>query len=178
MVSDQQQNNALGQLDAVIDQTVSHISDFTKNPSDFTRNRKLNASTTIKVTLNMQGNSLNTELIEAFPNLDDRMTASAYEQQKDKLTPELFQHIFEEYNKSLKKAARAERAVYDRIIIWNFVFVVISTAVIMFYVNKSNKKLLEAINNSKETVKTEKLDKRNDYRKSTKKVVKKNHEEV
>ena len=57
------------------------------NPSDFTRNRKLNASTTIKVTLNMQGNSLNTELIEAFPNLDDRMTASAYEQQKDKLTP-------------------------------------------------------------------------------------------
>lgn len=75
MVSDQQQNNALGQLDAVIDQTVSHISDFTKNPSDFTRNRKLNANTTIKVTLNMQGNSLNTELIEAFPNLDDRMTA-------------------------------------------------------------------------------------------------------
>lgn len=101
MVSDQQQNNALGQLDAVIDQTVSHISDFTKNPSDFTRNRKLNASTTIKVTLNMQGNSLNTELIEAFPNLDDRMTASAYEQQKDKLTPELFQHIFEEYNKTM-----------------------------------------------------------------------------
>ena len=48
----------------------------------------------------------------------------------------------------------------------------------MFYVNKSNKKLLEAINNSKETVKIEKLDKRNDYRKSTKKVVKKNHEEV
>ena len=86
--------------------------------------------------------------------------------------------VFEEYNKSLKKAAKAERAVYDRIIIWNFVFVVISTAVIMFYVNKSNKKLLEAINNSKETVKIEKLDKRNDYRKSTKKVVKKNHEEV
>lgn len=101
MVSDQQQNNALGQLDAVIDQTVSHISDFTKNPSDFTRNRKLNASTTIKVTLNMQGNSLNTELIEAFPNLDDRMTASAYEQQKDKLTPELLQHVFEEYNKTM-----------------------------------------------------------------------------
>ena len=63
MVSDQQLNTALGQLDVVIDQTVSHISDFTKNPSDFTRNRKLNASTTIKVTLNMQGNSLNTELI-------------------------------------------------------------------------------------------------------------------
>jgi thiol-disulfide isomerase/thioredoxin len=86
--------------------------------------------------------------------------------------------VFEEYNKSLKEAEKAEKAVYNRIIIWNFVFVVISTAVIMLYVNKSNKKLLETINNSKETVKVEKLDKKNDYHKSNKKVVKKNHEEV
>ena len=109
--------------------------------------------------------------------------ASDYDEQIKTAIKDLYESkekydVFEEYNKSLKKAAKAERAVYDRIIIWNFVFVVISTAVIMFYVNKSNKKLLEAINNSKETVKIEKLDKRNDYRKSTKKVVKKNHEEV
>lgn len=75
MVSDQQLNTALGQLDSVIDDVTSHIQDFTKSPNDFTRNRKLNAATTIKVTLNMQGNSLNIELIDAFPNLDDRMTA-------------------------------------------------------------------------------------------------------
>ncbi len=43
----------LDELDAVIDQTVSDIGLYTKNPSDFTRNRKLNATTTIKVTLNM-----------------------------------------------------------------------------------------------------------------------------
>ena len=68
MVSDQQLNTALGQLDSVIDDVTSHIQDFAKSPNDFTRNRKLNATTTIKVTLNMQGNSLNTELIDAFPN--------------------------------------------------------------------------------------------------------------
>lgn len=45
-------------LDTVIDQTVADIGLYTKNPGDFTRNRKLNATTTIKVTLNMQGNSL------------------------------------------------------------------------------------------------------------------------
>lgn len=103
MISDQQLNTALGQLDSVIDDVTSHIQDFAKSPNDFTRNRKLNATTTIKVTLNMQGNSLNTELIDAFPNLDDRMTASAYEQQKAKLTPDVFKYIFDAYNKTLLK---------------------------------------------------------------------------
>lgn len=94
------QPTALKQLDGVIADVVAHISDFTKSSNDFTRNRKLNATTTIKVTLNMQGNSLNTELIDAFPNLDDRMTASAYVQQKAKLTPDVFKYIFNAYNKT------------------------------------------------------------------------------
>lgn len=93
-----QQYTALQQLNGVISDTVSHISDFTKNPADFTRDRKLNASTTIKVTLNMEGQSLNTEMIHAFPDMDDRMTTSAYEQQKAKLTPEIFIHLLNEYN--------------------------------------------------------------------------------
>ena len=45
----------------------------------------------------MQGNSLNAELLDAFPNLDERMTASAYEQAKGKLKPEIFEHILKEY---------------------------------------------------------------------------------
>ena len=92
----------LDELDAVIDQTVANIGLYIKNPSDFTRNRKLNATTTIKVTLNMQGNSLNAELLDAFPNLDERMTASAYEQAKGKLKPEIFEHILQEYNKTTR----------------------------------------------------------------------------
>ncbi len=109
--------------------------------------------------------------------------ASDYDDQIKTAIKELYDSedkydVFEEYNKSLKEAKKAERAVYNRIIIWNFVFVVISTVVIILYVNKSNKKLLETINNSKETVKVEKLDNKNDYHKTAKKVVKKNHEEV
>ena len=93
-----QQYTALQQLDDVISDMVSHISDFTKNPADFTRDRKLNVATTIKVTLNMEGQSLNTEMIHAFPDMDDRMTTSAYEQQKAKLTPDMFMAMFNDYN--------------------------------------------------------------------------------
>ena len=91
---------ALQELDEVIQKVVSYISDFTKKKSDFTRNRKLNAEDTIKTALNMAGQSINTELIKAFPDISDRMTASAYEQQKAKLTQELMLHIFNEYNKT------------------------------------------------------------------------------
>lgn len=97
------QLSPLEQLNSVITDTVSHISDFTKNPSDFTRNRKLNAESTIKVTLNMAGQSLNKELIDAFPLMDDRMTSSAFIQQKNKLSPELFMHIFKEFNNTTHK---------------------------------------------------------------------------
>ncbi len=90
----------LHQLDSVISETVSHIHDFTKSPTDFTRNRKLNAETTIKTILNMQGNSLNAELLDAFPDINDRMTASAFEQAKDKLQPDVFKHILNEYNQT------------------------------------------------------------------------------
>ena len=93
-----QQYTALQQLDGVIQNMVSHIPDYTKNPADFTRDRKLNASTTIKVTLNMEGQSLNTEMIHAFPDMDDRMTTSAYEQQKAKLTPDIFMALLNDYN--------------------------------------------------------------------------------
>lgn len=92
------QQYTLNELDTVIAQTVDNIGLYSKKPSDFSRNRKLNATTTIKVTLNMQGNSLNAELLDAFPNLDERMTASAYEQAKGKLKPEIFENILKEYN--------------------------------------------------------------------------------
>ena len=91
----------LKKLREVIDETVTHIQDFTKSPTDFIRNRKLNAKTTLELILNMQGNSLNAELLNAFPDADERMTASAFEQAKGKLTPEVFRYIFDEYNKAM-----------------------------------------------------------------------------
>ena len=74
--------------------------------NDFTRNRKLNATTTLKTILNMQGNSINAELLDAFPDIDDRMTASAFEQAKEKLNREVFDYILKEMecdNKSGKE---------------------------------------------------------------------------
>ena len=58
----------LDELDAVIDQTVANIGLYTKNPSDFTSNRKLNATTTIKVTLNIlyRISVLSSQNIESF----------------------------------------------------------------------------------------------------------------
>lgn len=94
-------DNPIQQLKKVIDRSTSEIHNFTRKPTDFTRNRKLNAKTTIQVTLNMQGNSLNAELLNAFPDINDRMTASAYEQAKDKLKPELFEYILHNYNKTM-----------------------------------------------------------------------------
>lgn len=95
------QNTVLEQLNNVITDTASIIQLFVKDPlRDFTRNRKLGAETFIKVALNMQGNSLNAELLNAFPNPNERMTASAYEQQKDKILPELFEYILREFNET------------------------------------------------------------------------------
>ena len=80
---------------------MKNFRNFTKSPNDFTRNRKLNAITTLKTILNMQGNSINAELLDAFPDIDDRMTASAFEQAKEKLNREVFDYILDEYNKTM-----------------------------------------------------------------------------
>lgn len=89
------------QLNDVIKETASHIQDFTKSPTDFIRNRKLNAETTLRTILNMQGNSLNAELLNAFPDMNERMTASAFEQAKGKLKPDVFRYMFDEINRVL-----------------------------------------------------------------------------
>ena len=53
----------LQKLHEILDETVTHIHDFTTSSKAFIRNRKLNAKTLLEVTLNMQGNSLNSELL-------------------------------------------------------------------------------------------------------------------
>lgn len=98
MIADQR--HPLDTLNSVISGVVKDLDRYKKHPEDFTRTRKLPADTFLKVTLNMQGNSLNAELFNAFPNIDDRMTASAYEQAKDKLNPQIFEDILREFNKT------------------------------------------------------------------------------
>lgn len=58
--------NILKRLDNIINDTAEHIHDYIKNPYAFTRKRKLDAFTTIKTTINMQGNCLTKEMDDAF----------------------------------------------------------------------------------------------------------------
>ncbi|MFV4980019.1 hypothetical protein VST16_09650, partial [Lactobacillus delbrueckii subsp. lactis] len=94
------------QLDSVTNKAAECINYFAYHPcKDFTRKRKLDAKTFIKTTLGMQGNCLNKELADAFPKFSERMTASAYEQQKSKVNPRLFKVILYEFNSTLKQPA-------------------------------------------------------------------------
>lgn len=95
------QTHPLEQLNTVIQDTCSHFDDYRKNPGDFTRNRKLPVDTFIKTVLNMEGERIDAELVKAFPDFDERMSESAFEQQKAKLSPAVFEDIFHNYNKTM-----------------------------------------------------------------------------
>ena len=64
-------------------------------------NRKLPISTLVKSMIAMKGQSLNKELYDLF-NKDERMTSSAFVQQRKKLKAEIFLHIMKELNKSIE----------------------------------------------------------------------------
>lgn len=93
--------NILNVLNQIINETANHIHDFTNSEHDFIRNRKLPAKTIIKTILNMRGNSLNAELFDAFPDLDEQVSVPAFEQQKAKLKPSCFKHIFHQLNQQI-----------------------------------------------------------------------------
>ena len=86
-------------LNTSIHDVCSNIIQYCENPGkDFTRDRKLPAYTLMQFMLNMEGNSLNAEIYNNFPEATERMTASAYEQQRDKLKPEAFKALLYEFN--------------------------------------------------------------------------------
>ena len=62
-------------------QILKYCEDSSKN---FTRKRKLPADVLINFILCMEGNSLNSEIYNNFPERSQRMTASAFVQQRDK----------------------------------------------------------------------------------------------
>lgn len=97
------QPNILKLMNRIINETAANIQNYSSSKHNFTRNRMLNAIDLIKSILYMQGNSLSDELLHLFPNIYQRMTVSAYEQQKDKLKLECFKHIMCELNKNIVK---------------------------------------------------------------------------
>src|SRR5699024_5405337 len=101
-------SNILKLMDQIINQFAANIHKFTFSDQAFTRCRKLNVIDLIKVILNMGVGSLNNELLNAFPNVNYRMTASAFEQQKAKLKPECFKAIMDKLSH-----ARSELKLLD-----------------------------------------------------------------
>lgn len=85
-------------LDEQIKELVTHIHDHTTTQTAFTRRRKLDAETLIRCILDLEGNSLNIELRNAFPDLETRMTASAFVQARAKLLPSAFEELFHSFN--------------------------------------------------------------------------------
>lgn len=69
-------------MDNIINKIATNIHAFSVSDQAFTRCRKPNVVDLIRLILNMGAGSLNSEIFHAFPNINSRMTASAFEQQK------------------------------------------------------------------------------------------------
>lgn len=75
---------------------------FLLNPeTDFTRKRKIDFETFIKMTLSMGGSSLKKELLDYFDFSTDTPGVSAYNQQRAKVLPEAFEFLFHEFTTSV-----------------------------------------------------------------------------
>ena len=100
-------------MDNIINKIATNIHAFSVSDQAFTRCRKLNVVDLIKLILNMGAGSLNSEIFHAFPNINSRMTASAFEQQKAKLKPECFKEIMAE----LSQANNAPQLLDDKYLV-------------------------------------------------------------
>lgn len=86
-------------LDTVIDELAATPEQYVKRPGkDFTRNRKLGLSSLSRLLLTMQGNSISNELEKFFHHADDTPTASAFVQQRGKVSPEFFHEMLRRFN--------------------------------------------------------------------------------
>lgn len=88
-------------LENLIDEFELKKSDYCKNPEkDFTRKRKLDFKTMIKILISMEGGTLNSELLSFSEYNPDAAMASAFVQQRHKLKESVFHDLFKEFNKA------------------------------------------------------------------------------
>lgn len=91
------------QISASLNYAINHIVEnkqkYVSDPDrDFTRNRKLTMGDTVKLLLSMEGGSLNKELYKYYEVSNTRVTASAFVQQRNKISPYAFKEIFRLFN--------------------------------------------------------------------------------
>lgn len=87
-----------------IEEMEANSSLFVVHPNvDFTRNRILTFSETMRAILGMRGNTLDKELDDYFDTTGQYATSSAFIQQRNKILPDAFDYLFHEVNYSCEK---------------------------------------------------------------------------
>ena len=85
----------------IIKKMSGNPKDFVQNPEkDFTRHRKLSFECMINFILAMNGNSLYTELMTYFNYDVTTASTSAFIQQRSKIRPDAFKHLFQQFTAS------------------------------------------------------------------------------
>lgn len=87
---------------------ISKMSDcswmFASNPGvDFTRKRKLDFETMLKLLISIESGSLNNELLKYFHFSGDSATVSAFNQQRKKILPEALEFLFYKFNEAFSE---------------------------------------------------------------------------
>ncbi len=100
MLRNKIQTNVKEVLQSIVSNKATELSSY-KSMAFFSRTRKLPAKTLIHLILNMEGNSLNAEIYNNFPNPKERMTASAFVQQRNKLNSDIFKQILYDFNTTI-----------------------------------------------------------------------------
>ncbi len=78
--------------------------EYVVRPSvDFTRNRKLSFKETISAIVAMGGQSIKKELYDMYPDIDRRMSTSAFVQARGKIKPEAIRDTFYKFNSFSRK---------------------------------------------------------------------------
>lgn len=95
--------NSYKHLKTVLFHGISRLNDvrsiFCINPdTDFTRNRKLDFQTTLKIILSMGSSSIRDELLKSNDFSADTPSASAFVQARSKIRPEAFKILFDDFN--------------------------------------------------------------------------------
>lgn len=85
-------------LNNLIEELTFNKNNYTRNPHDHTRTRKLSFKTVITSILQMSGGSINHELLTYFDCSKDTPTAAAFVQQRSKILPEAFETLFHSFS--------------------------------------------------------------------------------
>jgi len=94
-----------GSLKSVIVKMSATNESFVKKPGkDFTRKRKLPFEEVVSTVVSMGGNSIKKELLETYDYDAETATSSAFIQQRDKIKPSAFKHLFREFTDSFDKS--------------------------------------------------------------------------